>query len=148
MLLEPQIAGDVGDPEEPERRIHGEPEQRLAGAVQFALQHVVGENDRRAQVVEEVADHVAERIRHGFLVDEGDRLEDGLVERQVEFEDAAVERLVGIVGRLERRHRLGVALRRCRAPREQDRHGDHRHDQGRRPPRSTAQHCHRRFAPD
>ncbi len=88
----------------PSVRVDEEARRGRAGAVAFTLEQVVGQDDRRMQVAEEIADAVLGRIRQRDVVIAGKRLHEQFVEAVVRFEEVTVHRLQRIVGLVERLH--------------------------------------------
>src|SRR5262249_26022259 len=107
------LGGDIEQPADAERRIDHKAAGGDAGTVQFALQRVVDEEDRLLHVVEGAAHRVAALFRDHRDVDLGHRLEQDAVEKQVEVEDFAVQRLERIVGLFERGPVGRILGRRC-----------------------------------
>ena len=79
------------------------------GALEFGLEHVIGEDHRLMQIAEEVADGVFARIGNDVVVDLREGLDQPLVEEHVEGEELPVHRLERIVIRFElgARRRIG-----------------------------------------
>ncbi len=80
----------------------------------IALEQVVGEDDRRRQVAQRIAHAVLHRVRQRRVVPAGHRLQDKLVDRVVDVEQVAVQRLDRIVRLLVGGHRLRIPLRHLR----------------------------------
>ena len=114
---------DIEEPGHAGGRIDQEPHGRGAGAVEAALEQVVGQHDGRGDVAQHVADAVLHRIGQRHIVPPGDRLQQQLVEGVVDLEEVAVHRLEWIVGLLVGGHRLGVALGHRGAARRPQHHG-------------------------
>ena len=102
---DPEIVGVVGDADlgadidqsaDPDRRVDQKPPQRVAGQIHPALQHVVGEDDRRVQVLQEIVHRVAHRRRQHRAVGVRHRHQDRPVDPLVEVED----RPVGVLERV------------------------------------------------
>ena len=60
MALDAEIGGDIVESQKAEGGIYDEPDQGGGGALQLALENVVEENNRRAQVIQGVVDPVLE----------------------------------------------------------------------------------------
>ena len=98
MLFHAQITSEVIDTQDAECGIHRKAHQRRAGALELALQQVVRENDGGAEIGQEIGDIGLKWVCDVFSVNVGDRFQDSLVQREVEFQHCAVERLIGVVG--------------------------------------------------
>jgi hypothetical protein len=120
LLFEPVRARKVEQPAETEGGVEEKAAQGYVGALELALQQVVGEDHRFVQIVEEMADRVAPPLRKHRSIGLGDRLEQQAVDEEVEVENVAVERFKRIVDCREFRARGGIAWRR-RAAAERER---------------------------
>ena len=121
------IPGHVEDSGHAQRRIDQEAPERVPGTAWFALQHVVGQDHRRAQVAEHVADTGAHRARHHVAVGDRHRAQYGLVDGLMHRIHRAVERLGRVVVLIEFRDGIRIVGRRpgraagqqrCRAKRQ------------------------------
>jgi hypothetical protein len=94
-----------------DRAIDGEALTRIPGPFNIALQDIVGENGRLSDIVGEIVKTLTHIRGQIFGIGPRDRLQDGVVEKFVCFEDLAVDcfrRVVGAVDlalldRIERR---------------------------------------------
>ena len=100
-------AGGVEQTGHAKRGVDHEAAERDAGALALALQRVVGEDHRRAQVGQEVGDRAAGGLGGHEPVAAGDGLEEPGVEEHVEAEDRPVNGLDRVGDLLARCWRLG-----------------------------------------
>ena len=136
-----------------QRRVDHEAAKRDAGALAFALQQIVGEGDRFAQIVERVADRAAQRIGQHRAVDLGRRPQEHLFHALVEGEGDPVHRLQRVV-ELFLKLLVGLKLlgidvvrhhHRCAARQRHD-HQEDQHKPPDQPARATPSHTASRHA--
>ena len=92
------LARRIEETEEADRAVDDEATGSLQGILDFTLQCIIGDRDRHAHVVEEIAQDPA-RIRAGHLaIGDGRRANHGAVDLVVESIDFSVELLPRIIG--------------------------------------------------
>ncbi len=116
------FAGDIQDAEA-RHHVHGDAAGGVHEAVDVALQERVHHHDRRIQDLENIAHAHAERFRDVIDIEPGHRPENGPVEKHVELEEHAVDRLDRV---RDFSDRIAFRLRGARTA-GQDRHD---HDRG------------------
>ena len=108
VMLDPEMISCVPEAKQAESRVDREAGHSVAGARWLGLKHVVGEDDRGAQVAQEIAGAVARKFgRHG-LVDRGSGADRIFVDAVVEGKHLPVEPFIW-VGDLARCGRGGRA---------------------------------------
>ena len=100
------MLGDIDEAADADGRVDEEARRRGAGAAEFALEQIVGQDDRGLQVAQEVAHAVFGRIGQRQVIPAGERLQQDFVEELIDLEEISVHRLERIVG-------LVIGLDRC-----------------------------------
>ena len=106
-----RLAGRIEQATDTQRRVHQEATQRVPGIIRTALQQLVDDRYRRAQVAEEVAHTGAGKAWHHVGVSRRQRSRDGIVDRHVEPVHLAVERFPRVVGHRVASRTVGAVQR-------------------------------------
>ncbi|MCY1172591.1 hypothetical protein D9M73_127280 [compost metagenome] len=83
--------GDIKQSANPDGRVDAKTRQRLECALRLQLQHIVGENERLADIGKNVADAGAHHLGHDFLIRHRHRTQENPVEKLMDREHHPVE---------------------------------------------------------
>jgi len=84
--------GDVDHADRADRGIDREPADRFCRLARLELQQEVQEDDRLAQIIEEIVDAAPDRARHGLLVGSRDRADHRVVDLLRHCERLGIDR--------------------------------------------------------
>ena len=90
MIRDADQLGDIEHAADPDRRVDHETAQRIGRELRLALQHVVREDQRIVQILQEIRGSIRAPAAADGAVGLRDRHQDVPVDRLVEREDAAV----------------------------------------------------------
>ena len=90
MIGDAKLGGEIEHPAKAHRRVDRDAAKGLTGQPQLTLQHIIGEDHRRVQVLHEIVKGLAHRRNDGPAVGACCRQDDGLVDLLVDAEDRAI----------------------------------------------------------